>query len=718
MQQDYLIYSITRPTLRAPRPELRAPNITIMKKALLTLAACALSLSANAYYVPKDFAQTWDFSTCSKHENHLNFDPSTELLSVEFYNEETSSTEGSWKAYFYGEVATPLSDGNYIWGTAENPVDLKKNPNDGVRYNPGDITSGILKTVSITVKGDNPDATSTWKVYSTYPGEHQYKVLPVSDEVLTATGDQPVTLTFTQPNPDQFSKFDVLEFRPVSASGGGFSIVSVSVELIHTVLEKRDFDGKFPESINVKVGESFSIEPQFDYDLPKYEDYRHIDNFSAYCFPDFNTPGALISEGWAPFEFTAVHAYQGSIIVQWSDSQHWTEGRVEIPVTVEPIVWDYTPDTNEYIIHMDMTAYLPLWPYADITGKPVNENGVPTDPDEMWISAYSNKPEVAYLDIHTGVIKPIGPGETDISVSWSDPDFVDGYFTIHVIVPDPDDFKMDPDLRWTAGFDDGYTSFNDKRVEYQSCEHDFDGYYMPGYNNPMIPHFVTINTEIDMMSLQFESSNPDVAWVGTDGYIAIYGPGETEISVTFPGNNHLRKGTARFTLVVLEPIKPGTPDFSVGEGVTLLPGDVIRIQPLLPDLCVEWRVTDYYDESIVNETSSAYSAAPRRAAAVSDTGWQQGAPGETVEYVIESTDTPIYIYTRSLDPMTGNHSEVKSMKVAEGGTVTGVEGIAVDPANDGVELYNLQGERVDSDNPAPGVYIRRTATRTEKILIK
>ena len=48
----------------------------------------------------------------------------------------------------------------------------------------------------------------------------------------------------------------------------------------------------------------------------------------------------------------------------------------------------------------------------------------------------------------------------------------------------------------------------------------------------------------------------------------------------------------------------------------------------------------------------------------------------------------------------------------------GVEDIAVDNSSAPVELFNLQGVRVDAAGAAPGIYIRRQGTLTDKIVIR
>jgi hypothetical protein len=51
-------------------------------------------------------------------------------------------------------------------------------------------------------------------------------------------------------------------------------------------------------------------------------------------------------------------------------------------------------------------------------------------------------------------------------------------------------------------------------------------------------------------------------------------------------------------------------------------------------------------------------------------------------------------------------------------SISGVDDIITDASNDAVEYYNLQGIAVDKSNLAPGIYIRKQGTKTEKIIVK
>ncbi|MBD5246282.1 MAG: hypothetical protein HDS55_05945 [Barnesiella sp.] len=49
---------------------------------------------------------------------------------------------------------------------------------------------------------------------------------------------------------------------------------------------------------------------------------------------------------------------------------------------------------------------------------------------------------------------------------------------------------------------------------------------------------------------------------------------------------------------------------------------------------------------------------------------------------------------------------------------TGVEGVAADAENGEAEYFNLNGVKVDADNLVPGLYIRRSGSKAEKVVVK
>lgn len=63
------------------------------------------------------------------------------------------------------------------------------------------------------------------------------------------------------------------------------------------------------------------------------------------------------------------------------------------------------------------------------------------------------------------------------------------------------------------------------------------------------------------------------------------------------------------------------------------------------------------------------------------------------------------------------HKAVLTVKGEAGGSVTSVGNVSVD-ANEPVMLFNLQGQAVNADTAAPGIYVRRQGSRSEKVIIR
>ena len=56
--------------------------------------------------------------------------------------------------------------------------------------------------------------------------------------------------------------------------------------------------------------------------------------------------------------------------------------------------------------------------------------------------------------------------------------------------------------------------------------------------------------------------------------------------------------------------------------------------------------------------------------------------------------------------------------ISGGSSVSGVGNVSIDAQDTTVEYYNLQGQRVNATSLTPGIYIRRTPTKTDKIIVR
>jgi hypothetical protein len=89
----------------------------------------------------------------------------------------------------------------------------------------------------------------------------------------------------------------------------------------------------------------------------------------------------------------------------------------------------------------------------------------------------------------------------------------------------------------------------------------------------------------------------------------------------------------------------------------------------------------------------------------------------TNPYTLEAEEIQgTFISSYTADAVTGDVIEEISMSVSEGGEVSGISDITIDGAASS-KLYDLRGIEI-TDTPAAGIYIRRTGSLTEKVIIK
>lgn len=72
--------------------------------------------------------------------------------------------------------------------------------------------------------------------------------------------------------------------------------------------------------------------------------------------------------------------------------------------------------------------------------------------------------------------------------------------------------------------------------------------------------------------------------------------------------------------------------------------------------------------------------------------------------------------TVGFTPICGSSDRPMSLNAP--GTFTGVEEIMADDDFENAEVFTLSGQRVASENIAPGIYIVRGKTSTRKLIIK
>lgn len=96
-----------------------------------------------------------------------------------------------------------------------------------------------------------------------------------------------------------------------------------------------------------------------------------------------------------------------------------------------------------------------------------------------------------------------------------------------------------------------------------------------------------------------------------------------------------------------------------------------------------------------------------------------GEQGDKVAFKLYDKFSGQYIdmnETVGFAPICG--SSARPMSLNASGTVTGVEEIMADDDFENAEVFTLSGQRVASENIAPGIYIVRGKTSTRKLIIK
>lgn len=169
-----------------------------------------------------------------------------------------------------------------------------------------------------------------------------------------------------------------------------------------------------------------------------------------------------------------------------------------------------------------------------------------------------------------------------------------------------------------------------------------------------------------------------------------------------------------FDLEVIDPdAEPEEPEFNFDDDAS----SRLAFKAGSGQLHVIWRLYDADGNEIDNNlASSGY-----RKAKVEDEDELWLNPVEVDDdgyfYISKPTEPGHHLSVKAKTVLNGKHSAVLSYEVDSNGGVTGIDGIALDndmqPA-----YYDLRGVRLNGIPTLPGIYLRRTPTRIDKILIK
>lgn len=124
--------------------------------------------------------------------------------------------------------------------------------------------------------------------------------------------------------------------------------------------------------------------------------------------------------------------------------------------------------------------------------------------------------------------------------------------------------------------------------------------------------------------------------------------------------------------------------------------------------------SELYYKFTAAPAETAPEAAPRKV--VDHTGYTKAvrnADGTHTIAVSEAGTLELYAY----HPATDTKGDVKTIAISKDGT-TAIDSIGIDVAEGEAEYFNLQGVKVDRENAAPGLYIRRQGSKVAKVIVK
>ena len=126
------------------------------------------------------------------------------------------------------------------------------------------------------------------------------------------------------------------------------------------------------------------------------------------------------------------------------------------------------------------------------------------------------------------------------------------------------------------------------------------------------------------------------------------------------------------------------------------------------------------------ESAKTRAATPRNLAfVVAKTGVDELGNNNSVKTVRISTKEATDIVNNNYKDVDNNLTFAQkdiqpllTVSYAKKDNPTGIQAVEVEMENSPVEYYNLNGLKVNGDNMAPGIYVRRQGTKTTKILVK
>jgi|GEM_PF-5801565 hypothetical protein len=162
-----------------------------------------------------------------------------------------------------------------------------------------------------------------------------------------------------------------------------------------------------------------------------------------------------------------------------------------------------------------------------------------------------------------------------------------------------------------------------------------------------------------------------------------------------------------------KPILPeGGLDFTIDDTAFEIEADAVSAEIIVTGVHAE---SDLYYKFTATPAETAPESAPRKVADHAGyTKAERNSEGNHAISVSEAGTLELYAY----HPATDSKSDVKTITVTKQSDTTAIDAIGADTAEGEAEYFNLQGVRINPENAAPGLYIRRQGGKAAKVLVK
>lgn len=162
-----------------------------------------------------------------------------------------------------------------------------------------------------------------------------------------------------------------------------------------------------------------------------------------------------------------------------------------------------------------------------------------------------------------------------------------------------------------------------------------------------------------------------------------------------------------------KPVLPeGGLDFTIDDTSFEIEADAESAEIIVTGVHAE---SDLYYKFTAAPAETAPESAPRKVADHAGyTKAERNADNNHAISVSEAGSLELYAY----HPATDSKSDVKTITVTKQSDTTAIDAIGADTAEGEAEYFNLQGVRINPENAAPGLYIRRQGGKVAKVLVK